>query len=164
MNDDFWSFVEVRELSECWPWLGRRTAKNYGRCSTKYGNLSPHRVAWERWNGLPLGELHACHSCDNPPCCNPMHIFPGTQKENTKDYLQKFGHARPMLGRKHTREALQKMSAAHRANPRVGPRNHMFGNGHLVAGPNNPFVGRKHSEVTKAKMRAARLANRSIRK
>ncbi len=162
--DDFWSFVKVGSLDDCWPWQGRRTQKNYGRCSTKYGSLSPHRVAWERWNGVKLGALYACHSCDNPPCCNPMHIFAGSHDDNLQDYLRKFGHPRSMAGKKHSAAARKKMSAAHKANPMSGPKNHMFGAGYKVAGSGNPFYGRKHSEEAKAKMRTARARQFSTKK
>jgi hypothetical protein len=44
-----------------------------------------HRIAWELTNGpIPAGEF-ICHHCDNPPCCNPSHLFPGTQADNMRD-------------------------------------------------------------------------------
>jgi AraC-like DNA-binding protein len=44
----------------------------------------------------------ACHSCDNPPCCNPKHLFVGDHNENMKDYAAK-GFAK---GQKHSRVKL----------------------------------------------------------
>jgi len=33
--------------------------------------------------------MFACHHCDNPPCCNPAHLFEGTNAENMRDSLNK---------------------------------------------------------------------------
>jgi hypothetical protein len=68
-----------------------------------------HRLAYEFVNGkIPQGML-ACHHCDNRKCCNPEHIFIGTQKDNLYDMIDKgrsdftFGGVRPtpVSGDKH---------------------------------------------------------------
>ena len=44
-----------------------------------------HRMAWILANGeIPEGK-YVCHHCDNPPCCNPDHLYIGTQVENMRD-------------------------------------------------------------------------------
>jgi len=48
-----------------------------------------HRVAWKLAYGeIPEG-LHVLHHCDNPPCCNPKHLFIGTPKDNAQDRASK---------------------------------------------------------------------------
>lgn len=48
-----------------------------------------HRVAYEHFNG-PIAEgFLVCHTCDNPPCCNPKHLFQGTQQDNHDDASRK---------------------------------------------------------------------------
>lgn len=75
----------------CWPWTGAVTAFGYGRLGdkSKRKTLVTHRVAWEAINGpIPEG-LCVLHRCDNPPCCNPTHLFVGTRSDNAKDMMNK---------------------------------------------------------------------------
>jgi hypothetical protein len=54
---------------------------------------------WELTNGpIPAG-MHVCHHCDNPPCCNPAHLFLGTNTDNIKDRVAKgrSGHTNAKL-------------------------------------------------------------------
>lgn len=48
-----------------------------------------HRLAWQLANGpIPIG-MFVCHHCDNPPCCNPEHLFLGTALDNNRDRHEK---------------------------------------------------------------------------
>mgnify|MGYP001571537308 CR=1 FL=1 len=78
-RDAFWSKVLIGPLDSCWPWLGEKRKKGYG----KYQGESAQRVAWEdaMKKRFPVGLL-GTHSCDNPPCCNPLHVLPATHEEN----------------------------------------------------------------------------------
>jgi HNH endonuclease len=61
----------------------------------RYGTIavSTHRLAWELANGpIPEG-MHVLHRCDTPACCNPDHLFLGTQTDNMADKTRK-GRAR----------------------------------------------------------------------
>lgn len=108
---DFWDLVDVRDLDECWPWLGSTRGANYGQCSFKHHRSRiASRAAYERWYGVPLGDLLACHSCDNTLCCNPLHLFAGTHEDNTQDAIVK---GRFVLPRRHknTKAARQQLAA-----------------------------------------------------
>lgn len=81
MSAAFWSRVDVRSAGECWPWLGGRTAKGYGRhCGER-----AHRIAFALATGQEPGRSFVCHTCDNPPCCNPGHLWLGDAMLNNLD-------------------------------------------------------------------------------
>lgn len=81
----FWAQVDRRSDDDCWPWLGA-TTKGYGSFSIGKKKLYAHRFAWELYYGhaMPDDRL-GLHECDNPPCCNPRHVRPGTHKDNITD-------------------------------------------------------------------------------
>ncbi len=75
------------ELGPCWVWTGY-TLKRYGRLRTKRGTpwVFAHRLAYMTAHGVDLPkEVLVLHHCDNPPCCNPAHLRPGTNAENHRD-------------------------------------------------------------------------------
>jgi hypothetical protein len=59
-----------------------------------------HRIAFWSATGIDPGGLMVCHRCDNPPCCNPAHLFLGTHTENVHDMLAK-GRTNPPRGERH---------------------------------------------------------------
>lgn len=109
LPERFWQKVQKGSIDECWPWLGCRDRHGYGRVSTtrKQGPKFAHRIAWRLTFGEP-GSQHVLHQCDNPPCCNPNHLFLGTHLDNMRDAVRKGRLKKPPTGRGGTPAVLTK--------------------------------------------------------
>ena len=89
----FWAKVNIGTLDQCWEWQAVRTVKGYGLFLIDNKNVRSHKVAWEfNYGTITDKNLNVLHSCDNPPCCNPLHLFLGTNLDNIKDMIQKKRH------------------------------------------------------------------------
>lgn len=85
----FWSKVNIPDLFSCWNWTAAKDLGGYGMFQIAGKTCRAHRFAFELCCGpIPNGKF-ICHSCDNPKCCNPSHMFPGTPKENVADMFNK---------------------------------------------------------------------------
>lgn len=84
-----WKKVIKLGPDDCWIWTGGVNENGYGRIISNNKRLYVHRVAWTTVHGpIPKG-MKICHTCDNPPCCNPNHLFAGTDLDNARDREQK---------------------------------------------------------------------------
>lgn len=75
---------------DCWIWKGARNSFGYGRFGVP-GNsgIYAHRFSYEMHKGKIENKLFVCHSCDNPSCVNPKHLWLGTAKDNIHDMINK---------------------------------------------------------------------------
>ncbi len=71
--------------TQCWNWTGC-LVRGYGQISINYKLQLVHRVIYQELCG-PIPEDKPCvlHHCDNPKCCNPKHLYAGTQQDNIND-------------------------------------------------------------------------------
>jgi hypothetical protein len=87
----FWSKV-LHDRDGCWEWQGARTRLGYGQIRIGPKMVTAHRVA------LMLAKpsmfdpaLDVLHTCDNPRCCRPGHLWQGTHADNMADRDRKRG-------------------------------------------------------------------------
>jgi hypothetical protein len=103
----FWNHVAVGGLDECWPWAAAK-ADGYGRFKIEGRLYSAHRIAYTLARGvIPPGTGYhgtiVMHACDNPACCNPLHLKLGTNRDNVRDMVAKGrrdfrSHMKPKVG------------------------------------------------------------------
>lgn len=95
VESKLWPRLKISD-SGCWEWQGGKDKDGYG--SLRWGKEQrSHRVAWILSFGPIPNGLQVLHHCDNPPCCNPIHLFTGTSDDNNKDMIRK-GRSNPPRG------------------------------------------------------------------
>lgn len=101
LADRLWAKVDIRGSDECWLWNGGLTLGGYGAIRRGDGTraqIGAHVAAFEVTNG-PVPEGHeVLHTCDIRRCCNPAHLFDGTQAANIADMHEK---GRAKVGQDH---------------------------------------------------------------
>lgn len=91
----FWPKVASASPEQCWPWTACRFWAGYGKFGVDGKTAYAHRVAWVLIHGPIPEDLDVLHTCDNPPCCNPAHLFLGTHADNMRDRERKGRHNAP---------------------------------------------------------------------
>lgn len=91
---------KVAKTPSCWLWLGATSRGGYGHFRRKVNNSwimeKAHRFSYEYFYGITRENIKpfvVCHTCDNPSCVNPEHLFLGTIQDNIRDKISKGRHS-----------------------------------------------------------------------
>lgn len=93
-QDQLEKYTVKPTFTECWIWFGQRDRYGYGVINNKEGHFFVHRLSYQLHKGDLEQEQILRHSCDDPACCNPDHLTPGTQADNMKDAAKRGRTAR----------------------------------------------------------------------
>jgi len=81
--------IVIDEETGCYNWNKYLNGDGYGRIRINYKMKFVHRISYELHKGkIPVG-MCVLHRCDNPKCCNPAHLFLGTNQDNVNDKMAK---------------------------------------------------------------------------
>ena len=89
ITERFLAKFTIGDKNECWNWKAALDKRGYGAFTYNESRRCAHRYSYEFYKEEIPDGLCVCHTCDNPSCVNPNHLFLGTQKDNLQDMTQK---------------------------------------------------------------------------
>ncbi len=101
--------TKVKKSPQCWIWVGGKSLNGYGKFFLNGKLTEAHRASYAIFRGVIPPNMCVCHTCDNPCCVNPKHLWLGTRSDNMQDMLAK-GRGRGFSGKKHTVAAKRAIS------------------------------------------------------
>ena len=87
----FWGRIKNRGL--CWEWQGARNDRGYGLVCLGDMTIRAHRISYVMAFGGIAPDKIICHTCDNPQCVNPLHLYEGTALDNARDCVLRDRHS-----------------------------------------------------------------------
>ena len=110
-TEQFWAKFRRGEPDECWEWQGATRRDGYGALTWHGKTSAAHRVAYALHHGAPIpAGMKVLHRCDNRVCCNPSHLFLGTQQDNMRDMFTK---GRSLAGEKNPQAKLTRKQVSY---------------------------------------------------
>ena len=99
-------FSKVEKTGNCWIWKRSKTKSGYGVFNLSGKFIRAHRFSWLWHNGDISKGICVCHSCDNPICVNPKHLWLGTPTQNNLDRDKKGRTSKNPYGEKNSNAKL----------------------------------------------------------
>src|SRR5712664_1915251 len=99
INDTLFNILFDRAVAKdngCWEYSGCKNEKGYGVLTYRNVPRTTHRLAYDLCIGSIPEDMFVLHTCDNRGCCNPKHLFLGTQQDNMDDMRAKGRESHPM--------------------------------------------------------------------
>jgi len=81
--------LTINDKTGCWEWTGYVIPSGYAYVSINMKKTYLHRYSYIVHKGNIPNGLFVLHHCDNKRCCNPEHLFLGTQADNMDDMISK---------------------------------------------------------------------------
>lgn len=89
-QDRFQEKIHISSPDDCWEWKAGRDKNGYGKFKLNGRSMRAPRIAYAWHHSVNVDSLDIVrHHCDNPPCCNPAHLYHGTTQDNVDDRMQR---------------------------------------------------------------------------
>lgn len=115
MKNKIQNNIKINEKG-CWLWQGAKHRQGYGHISFNRKVQLCHRVVWILWKGNISEKVKVCHKCDITCCCNPEHLFLGSQQDNIHDAISKKKFENRKMGKRRNKlnfEQVQEVKSLH---------------------------------------------------
>lgn len=91
----------IKSEAGCWEWTWKKDKDGYGQFHARPYHQAAHRFSFHLFHKINPHGLCVCHSCDNPSCVNPDHLWLGTVTDNNRDAWKKGRKVSPNKDKAH---------------------------------------------------------------